>query len=193
MGNSMGGGKPFGPSAMAVLDKAMPERPPKMEEIATFAAGCFWSVELAFQRVPGILSTAVGYTDGQVVDPTYRQVCSGTTGHTEAVELKFDPTMVSFKELLTVLFDRMDPTSKNRQGGDVGTQYRSGIYFHSDEQAKVAKEFIDEEQKKYSAQIAVELKPASTFYMAEDYHQKYLEKGGQCSRKGDRTAIRCYG
>ena len=103
-------------------------------ETATFAAGCFWGVQLAFQRVPGVAHSMVGYTSGRVEHPTYQQVCGGGTGHTEAVQLLYNPAVVSFKELLLVLFDRMDPTTLNRQGNDRGTQYRSGVYYHSDQQ-----------------------------------------------------------
>ena len=103
-------------------------------ETATFAAGCFWGVQLAFQRVPGVSLTMVGYTAGEKLHPSYREVCSGSTGHTEAVQMLFNPAVVSYKELLMVLFDRMDPTTLNRQGNDRGTQYRSGVYYHSEDQ-----------------------------------------------------------
>merc|ERR1719285_844463 len=145
-------------------------------ELATFAAGCFWGVQLAFQRVPGVASTMVGYTAGPKQHPTYNEVCSGSTGHTEAVQMLFNPDLVTYKELLMVLFDRMDPTTLNRQGNDRGTQYRSGIYYHSDEQKTIAQDFIKEAQAKYKDKIVVEVKEASMFWPAEDYHQKYLEK-----------------
>lgn len=161
--------------------------------LATFAAGCFWSVELVFQREPGVLASEVGYTAGTKVNPTYKEVCTGTTGHAEAVQLTYDPTIVSYKHLLRVFFDKHDPTTLNRQGGDSGTQYRSGVYYHSTEQKKEAEEYIVEEQKKYRGKIVTEVLPASVWYKAEDYHQKYLEKGGQCSAKGDKSKIRCYG
>jgi len=162
-------------------------------ETATFAAGCFWGVQLAFQRVPGVAHSMVGYTAGRVEHPTYQQVCGGGTGHTEAVQLLYNPAVVSYKELLLVLFDRMDPTTLNRQGNDRGTQYRSGIYYHSDQQKEIANNFIKEMQPKYKDKIVVEVKEASKFWPAEDYHQKYLEKGSQKAEKGCLEPIKCYG
>ncbi|EGC34907.1 hypothetical protein DICPUDRAFT_47974 [Dictyostelium purpureum] len=160
---------------------------------ATFAAGCFWSVELLFQRVKGVVKTRVGYCNGQVENPTYRDVCSGKTGHAEAVDLEFDPKEVSYKELLQLFWGKHDPTTLNRQGNDHGSQYRSGIYYHSEEQKKEATESKEEEQKKYKVPIVTEILPAGHFYPAEEYHQRYLEKGGQCSSKGCNDKIRCYG
>jgi len=162
-------------------------------ELATFAAGCFWGVQLAFQRVPGVASTMVGYTAGPKQHPTYNEVCSGSTGHTEAVQMIFNPDLVTYKELLMVLFDRMDPTTLNRQGNDRGTQYRSGIYYHSEEQKTIAQDFIKEAQAKYKDKIVVEVKAASMFWPGEDYHQKYLEKGSQKAAKGCLDPIKCYG
>merc|ERR1712037_912911 len=152
-------------------------------ELATFAAGCFWGVQLAFQRVPGVASTIVGYTAGAKQHPTY----------TEAVQMLFNPDLVTYKELLMVLFDRMDPTTLNRQGNDRGTQYRSGIYYHTEEQKTIAQDFMKEAQAKYKDKIVVELKEASMFWPAEDYHQKYLEKGSQKAAKGCLDPIKCYG
>ena len=163
------------------------------EETATFGAGCFWSVELIYQRVPGVKRTAVGYTQGTVPNPTYEAVCSGQTGHVEAVQVHFDPEIVSFSELLTVFWNCHDPTTLNRQGGDVGTQYRSGIYWHTQEQKKIAIESREARSKYIDADIVTEIRSADTFFVAEAYHQQYLEKGGQCSQKGDLSAIRCYG
>lgn len=192
MGNTAAKG--FGTQAASVLQKAAPSAAAATgSETATFAAGCFWGVELSFQRVPGVTETAVGYTDGHKANPTYEEVCAGVTGHTEAVQMQFDPKVVSYDELLTVLFDRMNPTTLNRQGNDVGSQYRSGIYYHSDEQKQTALAKKKSEQEKYNDPIVVEIKPASTFYKAEAYHQGYLAKGGQCAAKGDTSAIRCYG
>ncbi|CAM9644854.1 unnamed protein product, partial [Heterosigma akashiwo] len=162
-------------------------------ETATFAGGCFWSVELAFQRIPGVMETSVGYTDGAIENPTYKQVCSGLTGHTEAVQLRFDPNMVSFRELMVVLFNKINPTQLNGQGNDWGTQYRSGIYYHTQEQKEQAEAFVQEQQANYSAPVVVEVKAATPYYPAEEYHQQYLEKGGQSANKGCTTNIRCYG
>lgn len=147
-------------------------------EIATFAAGCFWGVEDKFLRVPGVLSTRVGYTGGTVRNPNYRQVCSDKTGHAEAVELIFDPAVVSYEELLAHFFEFHDPTQVNRQGPDVGSQYRSAIFFHNHEQKEAALAMIEKltRENKFSRPIVTQVVPASDFYQAEDYHQKYLQK-----------------
>merc|ERR1711972_255221 len=146
-------------------------------DTATSAAGCFWGVQLAFQRVPGVASTMVGYTAGSKQHPSSNEVCSGSTGHTEAVQMLFNPDLVTYQELLTVLFDRMDPTTLNRQGNDRGTQYRSGIYYHSEEQKTIAQNFIKEAQAKYKDKIVVEVKEASMFWPAEDLPSKVLREG----------------
>eukprot|EP00602_Paraphysomonas_sp_CaronLab_P006127 CAMPEP_0185021544 /NCGR_PEP_ID=MMETSP1103-20130426/4233_1 /TAXON_ID=36769 /ORGANISM="Paraphysomonas bandaiensis, Strain Caron Lab Isolate" /LENGTH=206 /DNA_ID=CAMNT_0027553127 /DNA_START=85 /DNA_END=706 /DNA_ORIENTATION=- len=187
--------KSFGPEAIGVLTKesAKLEHSSSLKSTATFAAGCFWGVQLAFQRVPGVDHTEVGYTQGHKPNPTYEEVCSGQTGHTEAIKIEFNPEVVSYSELLTILWDRMDPTTVNRQGNDVGTQYRSGIYYHSEEQKKEAIESRDKEQEKYSDPIVTEILPAKEWYPAEEYHQRYLEKGGQCARKGDTSGIAVMG
>ena len=154
---------------------------------------CFWGVELEFQRVAGVAFTAVGYTQGAVEGATYEQVCSGRTGHTEAVTVLYDEDIVSFETLTDTFFGRHDPTQKDRQGNDVGTQYRGGIYYHTPEQMVSAQSSMAEVQKKYTKPLATELLPASTFWMAEDYHQQYLEKGGQSAKKSATETIRCYG
>ena len=151
------------------------------EERATFAAGCFWGVEATFRNVEGVLSTAVGYTGGTTVNPTYEQVCSHETGHAEAVEVVYDPTRVTYEQLLDVFWSSHDPTTKDRQGPDVGTQYRSAIFFHSPRQeaaARASKKALAESEKWGRREIVTEITPASTFYRAEDYHQQYLEKRG---------------
>lgn len=149
-------------------------------EKATFAAGCFWGVEAAFRQVPGVLETAVGYTGGSLPDPTYEDVCTDGTGHAEAVEVEFDPARVTYERLLDVFWENHDPTQKNRQGPDVGTQYRSGIFFHSPEQkaAAEASKASLEASGRFKRPIATEITPASTFWRAEQYHQRYLEKRG---------------
>eukprot|EP00943_MAST-04B_sp_MAST-4B-sp1_P004058 g4058.t1 len=157
------------------------------------AAGCFWGVELAFQRVPGVISTSVGYCGGANKNPTYEMVCSGSTGHTEACQVIFDNSIVEYGELLDILWDIHDPTTLNRQGNDIGTQYRAGVYYYNEKQHAVALESFEREQKSYDNKIVTELLPAPEYFLAEAYHQQYLEKGGQCSLKGDTTAIRCYG
>ena len=150
-------------------------------ERATFAAGCFWGVEAAFRQVPGVLKTRVGYTGGTTPEPTYKLVCSGKTGHAEAVEVLYDPARVSYDDLLRVFWGEHDPTQKNRQGWDIGTQYRSAIFFHSPEQEAAARASLAQEQNRYRRPIATEILPASGFFEAEDYHQQYLEKRGQAS------------
>ena len=147
-------------------------------EKATFAAGCFWGVEEAFRQVKGVVSTAVGYTGGSFKDPTYKDVCSGKTGHAEAVEIEYDPSRVSYEELLSVFWENHDPTTLNRQGPDIGTQYRSAIFFHTPEQSSAAVASKEKLQKsgRYRSPIATEIAPASQFYRAEDYHQQYVAK-----------------
>ena len=149
-------------------------------EKASFAAGCFWGVEAAFQQVPGVVSTTVGYAGGHTKNPTYRDVCSGTTGHAETVLVEYDPSRVSYEQLLDVFWENHDPTQLNRQGPDVGEQYRSAIFFHSPAQeaaARAAKERL-EGSGRYRRPIVTEITPAPEFWPAEDYHQKYLEKRG---------------
>jgi peptide-methionine (S)-S-oxide reductase len=140
-----------------------------------------------------VVSTEVGYTQGIKDNPTYEEVCSGSSGHAEAVQVVFDPSAVSYEELLTVFWDIIDPTTYHRQGNDVGSQYRTGIYYHSDTQKDIATKSKSKEQKNYGESIVTEIEPATTWYPAESYHQQYLANGGQCSRAGDTTPIRCYG
>jgi len=156
-----------------------------MSEKATFAAGCFWGVEAAFRQIPGVLATAVGYIGGRTKNPTYEDVCTDGTGHAEAVEVEFDPNRVSYQQLLDVFWKEHDPTQLNRQGPDVGTQYRSAIFFHSPAQQAAAialKEGL-EKSGRYRRSIVTEIVPAPEFYRAEDYHQQYLEKRGLASCK----------
>ena len=148
---------------------------------ATFAAGCFWGVEAAFRRVDGVTGTAVGYIGGDTEDPTYEEVCSDLTGHAEAVQVEFDPERVSYEDLLEVFWSIHDPTTRNRQGPDVGSQYRSAVYFHdaAQEAAAHASKARLEVEKRVSRPVVTEITPADTFYMAEDYHQQYFEKQSQ--------------
>jgi peptide-methionine (S)-S-oxide reductase len=148
---------------------------------ATFAAGCFWGVEAAFRETPGVLGTTVGYIGGHTENPTYEQVCSHTTGHAEAVQVEFDPDQISYDKLLDLFFSIHDPTQVNRQGPDVGDQYRTAIFTHDDEQASAAAASKEARAKDFARPIATENTPASTFYPAEDYHQRYLEKRGMAS------------
>lgn len=149
-------------------------------EKATFGAGCFWGVEESFRKLPGVTSTAVGYEGGTLENPTYEDVCTGKTGHAEVLEIEFDKSKISYEKLLETFFNVHDPTTFNRQGPDIGTQYRSIILFHNIEQEKLARETIEKLEKtgKYKDKIVTEIKEASTFYRAEEYHQKYLHKRG---------------
>ncbi|PRX34746.1 peptide-methionine (S)-S-oxide reductase [Orenia metallireducens] len=152
-------------------------------EKATFAAGCFWGVQALFDKIDGVSSTTVGYIGGQTDNPTYEEVCTDQTGHAEAIEIIFDPNKVSYEELLEVFWTNHNPTTLNQQGVDVGTQYRSAIFYHNKEQAKTAKkakEALDNSDR-YQKPIVTEMTAATTFYPAEKYHQKYLEKRGQSS------------
>jgi len=165
-------------------------------EVATVAGGCFWGTELHFQRMPGVIATCVGYTQGSVDAPTYEQVCSGSTGHTEALQLIYDPAVCPYERLCEKLFETIAPdaTALNRKGNDRGTQYRHGIYTHTEAQAAAAAAVFESEQRLYgSVPIVTELKPATVFWPAEGYHQRYLEKGGQSAAKGARESVRCYG
>lgn len=148
--------------------------------IATFAAGCFWGVEEAFRRLEGVTDTAVGYTGGETENPTYEQVCSGRTGHAEAVRVEYDPDRIIYEQLVRVFFENHDPTTRNRQGPDVGTQYRSAIFYHDDAQQQTAEHVRQELEQagRYRGPIVTELAPARPFYLAEDYHQQYLAKRG---------------
>ncbi len=152
-----------------------------MTERATFAAGCFWGVEAAFRRVPGVTASRVGYTGGHTDDPSYYDVCSDTTGHAEAVEVEFDPEQVSYEELLAVFWANHDPTTPNRQGPDVGSQYRSAIFFHSPEQEEAALKAKAAIQAALPQPVVTEIVPATTFWEAEEYHQRYFEKQGRAA------------
>ena len=152
-------------------------------ETATFGAGCFWGVEARFQQEPGVIETAVGYEGGKFDNPTYKDVCTERTGHAEVVEVKFDPAKLSFQRLLDLFFELHDPTQLNRQGPDWGDQYRSAIFFHSPEQEATAKATIAKltENKAFRKPVVTQVVPAETFWRAEEYHQKYLEKRGALS------------
>ena len=151
---------------------------PEGLERATFAAGCFWGVEAAFRELEGVVKTTVGYTGGTTVDPSYEQVCSGATGHAEAVDVWFDPTVRSYREMLSTFWAIHDPTTRDRQGWDFGSQYRSAIFFHDAEQQRLAIASRDEDQAARHRPIVTEIVPATEFYDAEGYHQRYFEKHG---------------
>ena len=153
-------------------------------EKATFGAGCFWGVEAAFRKIDGVTATSVGYTGGSLDSPTYEDVCTGRTGHAEVVEVEYDPSQVSYDELLAVFWDIHDPTTLNRQGPDVGTQYRSVLFFHIAEQEAAANKSKEKIQSsgRFTRDIVTEITPASQYYKAEDYHQQYLEKRGLIHR-----------
>ena len=171
-------------------------------QLATFAGGCFWGLELAYQRVPGVVTTAVGYAQSSSPDddfPTYDQVCAGNTGHTEAVMVYYDPLKVTYEELLDTFFGRVNPTTKDGQGRDYGKQYRTGVYYHGPEQEAVARKRFEQEAAAITGVVIhTECKAATPFWPAEQYHQQYLEKGGRSGRpqsadKGITDDIRCYG
>jgi peptide-methionine (S)-S-oxide reductase len=147
-------------------------------ETATFAAGCFWGTEEFFRKIPGVLETRVGYAGGQLKNPTYRDTSTGASGHAESLELRFNPAQVSYAELVTLFFKMHDPTTANRQGNDVGSQYRSAIFFHGDKQKEVAVALMHKIEKSgaWRGKLTTELAPAGTFYSAEEYHQHYLVK-----------------
>jgi peptide-methionine (S)-S-oxide reductase len=149
-----------------------------MEEKATFGAGCFWQVEVEFRNVPGVIDAPVGYLGGTLDNPSYEDVCTGRTGHAEVVEVTFDPEQVSYDDLVERFWSLHDPTQVNRQGPDRGTQYRSAIFTHSPEQEAAARASRDRAQSRFRKPIATEITPASTFYPAEEYHQRYLERRG---------------
>lgn len=151
-----------------------------MTEKATFAAGCFWGVEETFRRIPGVTKTSVGYTGGHKTAPTYQEVCSDRTGHAEAVEVEYDPSLVSYESLLQVFWNNHDPTTLNRQGPDHGSQYRSAIFTHSHEQENLARASLESLEKsgKFRRPIVTQILPATIFYPAEEYHQQYLLKNG---------------
>lgn len=151
-------------------------------EKATFGAGCFWGVQLTFDQMPGVIKSSVGYSGGSRPHPTYAQVCSDATGHAEVVDLEFDPAVVSYDTLVRRFFDLHDPTQLNRQGPDVGSQYRSVIFYHSDAQRETAEKIKAEVAGKYNKPVVTLVEPAAAFWPAEEYHQKYLTRrgGGAC-------------
>ncbi|GAB2230212.1 hypothetical protein Drorol1_Dr00014470 [Drosera rotundifolia] len=193
------GSKPTpSPTPSPIAQSPDTDAPSPGTQFAQFGAGCFWGVELAFQRVPGVMKTEVGYSQGVVDKPSYEDVCNGKTGHVEVVRVKFDGNECGYGDLLGVFWGKHDPTTVNRQGNDVGTQYRSGIYYYTPEQEQAARESLEQHQKLLNAKIVTEILPAKKFYRAEEYHQQYLEKGGrsgfkQSAAKRCNDPIRCYG
>ena len=185
------------PARHEVLDASLAPPYPPGTEIAEFALGCFWGAERQFWLVPGVVTTAVGYEGGFTPNPTYEEVCSGRTGHAEAVRVVFDPARVTYRDLLKVFWESHDPTQGMRQGNDVGTQYRSAIFYHSDEQRAAAEESLVAFQKSLSearyGEITTQIEAAPEFYFAEDYHQQYLSSNknpnGYCPDHG--TGISC--
>jgi len=183
------------PETHAVLGNPLKPPFPEGIEVAYFALGCFWGAERLFWELDGVYTTAVGYQEGTTPNPTYEEVCSGKTGHAEAVMVAYDPTKVSYEDLLKVFFEEHDPTQGMRQGNDVGTQYRSGIYFVNDAQKETAERVRDAYDADLRAAgkdpVTTEIEPAGPFYYAEDYHQQYLQKvpNGYCGLKG--TGVAC--
>ncbi|MEO3811232.1 peptide-methionine (S)-S-oxide reductase MsrA [Sphaerisporangium sp. B11E5] len=183
------------PERHAVLDTPLAPPYPEGTEIADFGLGCFWGAERKFWQTPGVVTTLVGYQGGHTPNPTYEEVCTGQTAHTEAVRVVYNPTEVTYEELLKVFWESHDPTQGMRQGNDVGTQYRSAIYTHTEAQQKSAETSRDTYQQALTKaghpQITTEIRPAPTFYPAEDYHQQYLHrnKNGYCGIGG--TGVSC--
>ena len=183
------------PQTHAVLGTPLQPPFPEGIEVAYFALGCFWGAERLFWEMDGVYSTAVGYQEGTTPNPTYEEVCSGKTGHAEAVMVAFDPTKVSYEDLLKKFFEEHDPTQGMRQGNDVGTQYRSGIYFVNDAQKETAERVRDaydaDLRSAGKESVTTDIEPAGPFYYAEDYHQQYLHKvpNGYCGLKG--TGVAC--
>jgi len=166
--------------------------------VATFASGCFWGPQLVFDRIPGVVASSVGYTQGETQCPDYNTICSGRSGHTEAVQVYYDEAVISYEELLTEFWASIDPTTVNGQGNDYGTQYRTGIYYHTEEQKAIALASRDALQKRLRVPIATEVKATEVYWPAEAEHQNYLAEGGRFGRpqsveKGCRDPIRCYG
>lgn len=147
-----------------------------MIETATFGAGCFWGVEHTFQTIQGVVKTEVGYEGGMTTNPTYQQVCSNSTGHAEVVQIQFDPEQVTYEDLLNVFWRSHNPTTPNRQGVDIGSQYRSVVFYHSEEQRRIAEQSKKDLENATQLNIVTQIVPATTFYRAEEYHQKYHDK-----------------
>jgi peptide-methionine (S)-S-oxide reductase len=152
-----------------------------VERKATFGAGCFWGVEAAFRQLDGVTKSRVGYSGGHTDNPSYEDVCSHGTGHAEVVEVTYDDERISYDDLLRVFWDKHDPTQLNRQGWDIGDQYRSAIFFHDEEQQETAARSKEQQEGRYKRPVVTQIEPAQTFYEAEDYHQQYLEKRGRSS------------
>jgi peptide-methionine (S)-S-oxide reductase len=150
-------------------------------QTVTFGAGCFWGVEAAFQKIKGVKKTTVGYMGGKLKNPTYEQVCTDKTGHAEVLQLIYDEEQISYKKLLEIFWELHNPTQLNRQGLDIGSQYRSVIFYHNEEQKNLSEESKKQQQKKYNKKIVTEITPVKKFYPAEEYHQKYLQKQGGSS------------
>ena len=148
---------------------------------ATFGAGCFWQVEVEFRNTPGVRDALAGYEGGTFESPSYQDVCTGRTGHAEVVEVDFDPEAVSYEDLLDRFWSLHNPTQKNRQGWDLGTQYRSAVFVHDEEQREIAERSRERAQERFRKKIVTEIEPASTFYKAEEYHQRYLQKQGRAT------------
>ncbi len=173
-------GKSFG----APLLQFSEVNPPMASETITLAGGCFWCLEAVYEQVQGVQGVESGYSNGQVANPSYEQVCSGETGHAEVVRVRFDPEAISLREILEIFFAIHDPTTLNRQGNDIGSQYRSGIYTHSPAQAEVARAVLDEVNAAVGGRAVTELQPESNYWRAEDYHQHYFARNpgqGYCA------------
>lgn len=184
--------KDAGPAFIEAAKATIPSAPTGKRETALFSAGCFWEVEITYQRIPGVLETSVGYTGGTTLNPSYHQVSEGNTGHCETAQVVFDPNAVSYRQLVKIFFEQYDPTTLDQQGADYGTQYRSALFYLSEDQRKVAEEEKALAQARLGKTVVTEITPASTYWPAETYHQQYLQKHGISAKKGDTSAIPCY-
>jgi len=182
-----------GPEYLRVLAMTTPTYDTaSVSETLTFSGGCFWSLQLSYDRIPAVLRTSVGYTGGTKANPTYSEVSADTTGHAEAVQVIFDPKIASYEDLLNVFFERHDPTTLNQQGNDRGSQYRSAIFYFTEEQRAIAEKLKQATQAKLGKLVVTEITPASEFWDAETYHQEYLVKHGYSATKGDTSVVPCY-
>jgi methionine-S-sulfoxide reductase len=183
-----------GPEYLRLLEKTLPKNTTQyvISETAIFSAGCFWSHQLSYDRIPAVIETAVGYTGGQTSDPTYEEVCTDTTGHAESIKIIFNSNIATYEDLVLVFFERHDPTTLNQQGNDRGTQYRSAIFYLTDEQRNIAQRLKEKTQIRLGKTVVTEITKASKFWDAEEYHQKYLLKHGYSDQKGNTSPVPCY-
>jgi len=181
-----------GPEYLRVLQMTNSTYDASSSDNAIFGAGCFWSIQLSYDRIPAVTSSMVGYSGGNTENPTYAEVCTDKTGHAESVSVYYDPRIASYEDIIKVFFERHDPTTLNRQGNDQGTQYRSVIFYHSDYQREIAERLKKETEQKLGKEVVTEISLFQKFWTAENYHQKYLVAHGYGETKGDTSPVPCY-